>query len=820
MAQNPIYEMHWTSNTDPILTAGAAGTVSTFTIDSACSLLNIQITDTANAPLPPFNAYTLDPKDSQGNDIIDLSNNLRIYARAKSADTLRMAILLRSGGGSSAERSGRVELSVPGGDIWTDLFFEFDASNIAGFDSLDFRDIWFYLDRGDNNFAGNDFSIDYMTIGAAPDTANNSTCIDSMPPMSNAGLLYSLHWDDSSDPIFSGSGGATLSQNIDAGCSEIGLAVADTGNAPLAAFSPIIINPKDSAGAELIDLSDNMTFHFRARSRDTVNLGFLLRSGDGSSAFRSDLQQQMIPGDTASWTTVSFTVDTSNLGGFDSTDLRDVWVYLDRGTNNFAGNEFYFDFFSIGATPDTSLNSMCITDTMTMPPDTTQSIQYTNHWDQAADPLFSGSGASTLEQSIDSICSQLSLSVIDPVNSPLGAFSPIIVNPLDSMGADIVDLSNSTEIHLRVRSKDTVMLGYIARSGDGSSAFRSDLQEIMIPGDTLNWTEVVFNLDSASIGGFDSTDLRDLWLYLDRGTDNFAGNEFYFDYFAIGERPDPAADSDCSSFPSFAFPYLLHWADTLEGVFTGSGAAQLTQTLDTLCSQVLVSVTDPVGDPHPAFRPLIINPLDEFGNDISDLSGQMRFYTRVRSKAPVSLAMILRAGGGSSGERSAIVEQMVPGDLTQWTELTYTFTGADYADFDSTDLRDFWFYLDRESPNFAGNEIYFDYVSIGSKPDVAGDSDCVETVSIENGLAATTLKLYPNPSDELESVSLDFESAQVATYELGVYDIRGRLVLTDVLQSKLGLTRYQLPKHNLQAGIYTIQLVGNGQSVFVKWIIK
>lgn len=818
-AQIPLYEMHWTSNSDPILSIGTAGMFSIFNIDSACSLLNIQITDTANAPLPPFNAYTLDPKDMQGNDIIDLSNNLGIYARVRSVDTVRLALLLRSGGGSSAERSNRIELSVPGGNLWTDLFFDFNAGNIAGFDSLDFRDIWLYLDRGDNNFAGNNFSIDYIAIGAAPDPANNSSCIDTMPPMNNTGPLYSLHWDDANDPSFSGSGGASLTQTINVSCSEIALAVTDTANTPLSAFSPIILNPKDTAGAEIVDLSGNMNFHFRARSRDSVMLGFLLRSGDGSSAFRSDLQQQLVPGDTGAWTTLTFNVDTSNLGGFDSTDLRDVWVYLDRGTDNFAGNEFYFDYFSIGARPDTSLNSTCITDTTTMPMDTTQGIQYTLHWDKS-DPLFSGSGGSALSQTIDSVCSELRLSVLDPANSPLGAFSPIIVNPLDSMGNDIVDLSNSTQIHLRVRSKDTVMLGYIARSGDGSSGSRSDLQEVMIPGDTLSWTEVVFSLDANSIGGFDSTDLRDLWLYLDRGTDNFAGDEFYFDYFAIGERPDPADDSDCSLFPPFEFPYVLHWADTLEGVIGGSGAAQLTQIIDTACSQLSVAVTDPIGDPHPAFRPLVINPKDNFGNDITDLSGQMRFYTRVRSAAAVSLGMVLRAGGGSSGERSAIVEQNVPGDLTQWTELTFTFNAADYMGFDSTDMRDFWFYLDREDANFAGNEFYFDYVSIGAKPDALADSDCVETVSIEAVFAANRLKLYPNPSTIIESVSLDFESAVQTNFQLKVFDIQGRLVYQDQLQGRVGTNRYQIPSRGLEAGLYTVQLSADGQTGFIKWIIR
>ena len=74
-------------------------------------------------------------------------------------------------------------------------------------------------------------------------------------------------------------------------------------------------------------------------------------------------------------------VNASNLGGFDSTDLRDVWIYLDRGTNNFAGNEVYFDYLSIGGIPDSALNSPCFTDTTSGGGgDTTMAIQYTLHW--------------------------------------------------------------------------------------------------------------------------------------------------------------------------------------------------------------------------------------------------------------------------------------------------------------------------------------------------------------------------------------------------------------------------------------------------------
>lgn len=818
-AQTPLHVSHWTNSNDPDLSTGTAGSVSQITLDSTCSQIRISIADPVNTPLPPFNAYEFNPLDSMGNEITDLSGNMRIYVRARSLDTVRLALLLRSGGGSSAERSDRVEVSIPG-DLsnWSEYVFEFSAANLAGFDSTDFRDIWFYLDRGDNNFAGNEFYFDYISIGAAPDSATFSTCTASPPPPV-AAPLYALHWGSASDPLFSGNAATTLTQQIDSACSQVALSVTAPLNTPLGGFSALILNPKDSAGMELVDLSGNLRFFIRARSKDPVMLGLLLRSGDGSAPFRTLLQEQLVPGDTTVWSDLSFVVDASNLGGFDSTDLRDIWIYLDRGTDNFAGNAFFLDYLTIGNAPDTALNSTCASDSI-IGNDTTTTLQYALHWATAADPVLSGSAAATLTQTVDTLCSQLAVSVTDPVGNPLSSFGALIINPKDSLGADIVDLSGNAKFHVRVRSQDSVRLGFLARSGDGTSSFRSVLQEQWVPGDTLNWTELTFALDTASIGGFDSTDLRDIWFYLDQGTDNFAGNEFYFDFIAMGEKPDAADNSPCSLLPPFDFPYLLHWADTLDGVFTGSGAAQLTETVDTACSQLLISVTDPVGDPHAAFRPLIVNPQDGFGNDLQDLSGQMRFYVRVRSASTVLLGMTLRSGEGLSNERTGIVEQVVPGGLDQWTELVYTFTGADYGGFDSTDLRDFWFYLDREEANFNGNEFYFDYVSIGSKPDASDNSDCVQLVGISEELPFQDLKIYPNPSQGDQALQLAFYSGQQQDISVQVFDIRGQLMWQESFTHQPGMQQHPLQSAQWTPGLYLIQVTGEqGQSARLKWML-
>ncbi|MEO0469916.1 MAG: T9SS type A sorting domain-containing protein [Bacteroidota bacterium] len=706
---------------------------------------------------------------------------------------------------------------VPGDTVnWTELTFTFDAGTIGGFDSTDLRDVWFYLDPGSANFAGNEFYFDYFSIGEAPDSATWSTCpgMVVMPPVNPP--LYVDHWAGSLDPTFSGSGGAALTQTLDSTCSLLALSVTDTVNAPLPSFSPLIINPQLPGGAgDLADLSGNMSFHVRVKSLETVTLGLLLRAGDGSSALRTNRLEQIVPGDTTTWTELTYTFDASTIGGFDSTDLRDIWFYLDPGVDNFAGNAFYFDYFSIGAKPDSGTFSTC-GDSMMTPP--IMGIDYVLHYDTSTDPLLSGSAAATLTQSIDSACSQLFLTVSDTASNPWNGTSPVIINPQDTSGNDIMDLSGSMDFYLRVRSLDTVELAFLLRSGDGSSGFRTSRISQEIPGDTSTWTEVSFSFDTNTIGGFDSTDLRDIWLYLDFGEDNFAGNQFWIDYFAFGRKPDASTLSPCPLPPAFEFPWVLHWADTLDPVTSGSGAVQLTQTVDTSCSELIIAVTEPILDPHPPFRPIILNPQDEMGNDLSDLSGNLMFYARVRSLEEVDFAATLRGGTGSSDERTLILEQTIPGGLSQWTDVVFDFGGANLDNFDSTDLRDIFLYLNREEANFPGNEFHIDYVSLGSPPDANLNSTCV-AVEIEDELAVRSVKMYPNPIVSGQTLKIEMDQENMDD-RFSLLNAAGQLIYSDKSFDRTTQNEVQLVLDLLPAGLYLLRMTGSNGTEVQKLIIR
>ncbi|WNJ20126.1 T9SS type A sorting domain-containing protein [Pontibacter sp. G13] len=449
---------------------------------------------------------------------------------------------------------------------------------------------------------------------------------------------------------------------------------------------------------------------------------------------------------------------------------------------------------------------------------------YQINWADASDPLFSGSGGAALTQVVDTTCGYLQTSVTDPVNAPLPAFSPLILNPqIAGGGGDLVDLSGNMSFHVRVQSRDTIQLGCLLRSGDGSSGVRTSRISQMVPGDTATWTELTFTYDSSTIGGFDSTDLRDIWLYLDPGDDNFAGDDFRIDFFSIGSKPDSSDYSTCPEpvAEPYEFPWVLHWADTLDQLTSGSGAEFLDQVVDTACSQLLITVPDPILNPHVANKTLRLDPLDEFGNDLADLSGQLRMYVRVRSAEAVELSIRLRSGAGEPEERTEYVIHTIPGGLDQWTDLVYDFSGANLSGFDSTDLRDIFMYLDRQSDNWPGNEVYFDYVSLGSAPESVLESTCVEAdpTSI-SALDLAAFSISPNPIQSGERLQIQGKAWAATDLDIRVMDLTGKEILKQTHRASGQMETIDLNLPALNAGIYLVRIGTPNHQSLQKLIIQ
>jgi hypothetical protein len=166
--------------------------------------------------------------------------------------------------------------------------------------------------------------------------------------------------------------------------------------------------------------------------------------------------------------------------------------------------------------------------------------------------------------------------------------------------------------------------------------------------------------------------------------------------------------------------YVQHFDDASFN-FINAGGIRLTLTNDITCGMTKAEVTDPIGNPLANFAPIDWNPVDGSGNDIVDISSAMQTVSlRVRSAAPMTIRAQLR---DLSGRNSGWFNFMIPGDLDNWTEMTGTIPPGTQG-FDNTQLAVGRFTFDPGSPNFNGNEVYFDYFSLGGAPNPALNSTC------------------------------------------------------------------------------------------------
>lgn len=335
----------------------SAGRVSTFNVDTGCETVTISVVDPAGAPLPPFNAYQFNPTTADGEDIVDLTENVNVTMRVQSAETVNVAVLLRSGNGTMAERTLRKDFDVPAGlDEWTEVTLTFGPADLDGFIASDLRDVWFYLDRGTENFPGNQFVIDHLAVGQLPDSAQYTPCVVTVVQPEAFTVQFDVAVDSG---VFTGVGPQSLTVDYNETCEEIRVSVTDTTNAPLGAFRPLIVAPTNAAGEAITNVEGLTTVYMRVRSEALVPISVLLRSGDGSSAFRTAALTQTAGGFAGGWNTLTFSFSEAELANFDPASFIDLWVYLDRENDNFPGNELFIDYISMGERPLENDNSPC-----------------------------------------------------------------------------------------------------------------------------------------------------------------------------------------------------------------------------------------------------------------------------------------------------------------------------------------------------------------------------------------------------------------------------------------------------------------------------
>lgn len=637
--------------------------------------------------------------------------------------------------------------------------------------------------------------------------------IISIPLVAQA-QFWEQHWIEGNYQ-FSGSGGDALTVS-QTGCEEAFVQVTDPTGSPLPAFSPLIINPLDASGDDIMDISTSpVSLIMRARSSARLVIGSLLRSGDGTADFRTSILYDTIPAGLDAWTEITIEFTGEDLSGFDAANLRDVWIFLDRGSENFAGNELYIDYISLGGAPTPKLESPC--DLNGGGEEAPLFAEYFNG--DSLTSINTNSAIGVLSTfSLDTLCQTLRISITDEVNNPGPPFNAYLVNPVDVAGNDIVDLTDKVNVTMRVRSAEAVHVDVLFRSGGGTSTERTQRKTVAVPGGLGEWTNFTIAFAGSELDGFNPADLRDMWFYLDRGEENFAGNAFFIDHIIIGGTADESQNSPCAT-EIGAQSWLENWNTEASTVVGGAESAKLTLTT-TECEELKITVVDPQGNPHQAFRPLVLNPLDDKGGEITNIDGNVQIIIRARSAGKVPIGVLFRSGDGSAEFRTATLTQSITANLDAWSTLMYTFSPEDLGSFNPEDLVDLWVYLDRENNNFDGNEIYFDYIAIGEQPDTSLYSPCglpELTVSADEPKFVSFFEVYPNPVKDQLQLKIDPDFSVEGEQQLRLYDLMGRVLLQRFiprLQSQL-----ELDLSDLSTGVFYLQII-NRQYQFVQKIVK
>ena len=154
----------------------------------------------------------------------------------------------------------------------------------------------------------------------------------------------------------------------------------------------------------------------------------------------------------------------------------------------------------------------------------------------------------------------------------------------------------------------------------------------------------------------------------------------------------------------------------------------------------------------------------------------------------------------TGAERIKISLDYGPGDVNQWVQLVYDFTGAPTETYDQ--LR-----LTYNHGNTTTEFWYFD--------DVMGHTDAFLNIITEE--MTKVVEIYPNPSSGLFYINTNDIFSVGSTYELEVFDVQGRFVLNRQFLSQGRQVTFDLSDKT--PGLYFVRLSGRSLQ-YVKAIVK
>lgn len=130
-----------------------------------------------------------------------------------------------------------------------------------------------------------------------------------------------------------------------------------------------------------------------------------------------------------------------------------------------------------------------------------------------------------------------------------------------------------------------------------------------------------------------------------------------------------------------------------------------------------------------------------------------------------------------------------------------------------------WLYLDRVNDNFPGNELFIDYIAIGSKPDSTDASPCglPDLVSgTHEAEWATGMRIFPNPTSG--SVRVEIPALSGQRVDARLLDVTGRTL--PLAFNRTGTGSLQLEMSALPRGVYFLSLRDAGGAGLMRRIVK
>ena len=93
-----------------------------------------------------------------------------------------------------------------------------------------------------------------------------------------------------------------------------------------------------------------------------------------------------------------------------------------------------------------------------------------------------------------------------------------------------------------------------------------------------------------------------------------------------------------------------------------------------------------------------------------------------------------------------------------------------------------------------------------------------ETIKDSGSLSEIETGIYPNPASDIAFITIN--NADVKYYQLSVFDLQGKLVISDEVYSESNEILYPIHLEGIEKGIYLVTLKSNGNIRTVRLVVE